>query len=70
MEKFTTELMGYEVVETMYGLDVYENGDYVCELMGKTLEDFTYDEVVNSEELEDVINEELEYQKFQNEINI
>lgn len=39
MQTYTTEL-GYEVIETIDGLDVNENGEFVCELYGKSLNDY------------------------------
>ena len=41
MGVYETEL-GYQVRETINGLDVTENGNFVCELSGKTLNDYRY----------------------------
>ena len=39
MSIYETEL-GYQVRETIDGLDVTESGEFVCELSGKTLNDY------------------------------
>jgi hypothetical protein len=57
--------LGYQVKETIDGLDVTENGEFVCELSGKSLDDFRYsvdDEYseVDDDKLEDAIKETIE----------
>ena len=42
MGTYETEL-GYIVRETLTGLDVTEDGEFVCELYGKTLDNYRYD---------------------------
>lgn len=62
MEHLTTN--NYFVVETMYGLDVYndqEQEEYLGELPGRTLGDFLdEDEQYDDEELEKTIEDELD----------
>ena len=65
MNTFVTDL-GYEVTETLMGLDVREDGKHVCVLDGETLADYTYDGVVNSDELDDAIKEMIEVEDFIN----
>ena len=68
--KHTTEFEGYEVVETTCGLDVYDGeGNFLCELGGKTLANFTYtdennEEFIDDVALEDAIDEELDIEDF------
>ena len=59
MEKYETEL-GYTVQETIEGLDVYENGEIVCVLHGKTLDDYRYDGEIDDDHLESAIKEEID----------
>lgn len=63
MKEHTTEL-GYYVKETIDGLDVYDNGTFVCSLDNKTLAHYTYDGVVDDDKLEDDIEEEIEVIDF------
>ena len=56
--------LGYVVKETTYGLNIYENGDFVCELAGARMADFTYNGKVNDNKLENAIEEELECEEF------
>ena len=67
---YETEL-GYQVRETIDGLDVYEDGQLVCELSGKTLNDYRYivgddDDYseINDDKLEAAIKEEIEVMEF------
>lgn len=69
MGVYETEL-GYIVRETLAGLDVTEDGEFVCELSGKRLEDYRDEnEDIDDDKLEsditDTINAEdfLAYQK-------
>ena len=69
MGTYETEL-GYIVRETLGGLDVTEDGEFVCELSGKRLEDYRDEnEDIDDDKLEsditDTINAEdfLAYQK-------
>ena len=43
---------GYLVEETMDGLDVSLNGQFKCELSGKTLADYSYEDEDDEEEFE------------------
>lgn len=65
MSTFITDL-GYEVTETLGGLEVNDDGKYACTLDGKTLEDYTYDDVIDSEELDNDIMEMVETEDFIN----
>ena len=63
---YETEL-GYMVTETIDGLDVTENDEFVCELKGKSLNDYRFggDEdddysEINDDLLEADIREEME----------
>lgn len=65
METFITDL-GYEVTETLMGLEVCEDGKHVCVLDGETLSDYTYDDVIDSEELDNAIKDMIETEDFIN----
>jgi hypothetical protein len=54
----------YKVVETIYGLDVYEDDQFVCEIAGMCLDDFTYDGKVSEAELGQAIKEQIEVEEF------
>lgn len=54
----------YRVVETSHGLDVYEDDQFVCEITGMCLDDFTYDGKVSEAELGQTIKEEIEVEEF------
>ena len=54
----------YKVVETIRGLDVYDNDQPVCELTGMRLDDFTYDGKVSEAELGQAIKEQIEVEEF------
>ena len=56
MDIYETEL-GYQVRETISGLDVTENGEFVCELYGKTLNDYRSD---RDDEDSDIDDDKLE----------
>ena len=56
MGTYETEL-GYQVRETIDGLDVTENGEFVCELIGRTLNDYRTN---NDDEYSDIDDELLE----------
>ena len=67
---YETEL-GYQVRETLDGLDVTENGEFVCELEGKTLDNYRYcteedDEYseIDDDKLEADIKEQIEVDDF------
>ena len=53
---YETEL-GYQVRETISGLDVTEDGEFVCELYGKTLNDYRSD---RDDEDSDIDDDKLE----------
>ena len=66
METFITDL-GYEVTETLMGLEVRDDdGKHVCVLDGETLADYTYDGKIDSDELDNAINEMIETEDFIN----
>ena len=65
---YETEL-GYQVRETIDGLDVTEDGEFVCELTGKTLNDYRTDKDdedsdIDDDLLEADIKEEVEVETF------
>lgn len=61
----TTEWKGYEVIETIGGLDVYDDtGDFACQLNGMSLADYTYDGKISDAELEQAIDDEIETENF------
>ena len=65
---YETEL-GYQVRETINGLDVYEDGQIVCELSGKRLNDYRVevgdeDTDIDDDKLEAAIKEQIEVQDF------
>jgi hypothetical protein len=65
---YETEL-GYQVKETRSGLDVTENGEFVCELYGKTLNDYRSDRDddfsdIDDDKLETDIKETIETAEF------
>ena len=49
---YETEL-GYKVTEFNGGLDVTENGEFVCELIGKTLNDYRTDKDDEDSDIDD-----------------
>ena len=68
MGVYETEL-GYIVTETIVGLDVTENGEFVCELYGKTLNDYRVnkddeDSDIDDDKLEADIKETVETAEF------
>ena len=70
MGVYETEL-GYVVTETIDGLDVTENNEFVCELKGKSLNDYRFgsDEdddysEINDDLLEADIKEQVEVEVF------
>lgn len=67
MSTYETEL-GYVVEETLRGLEVYEDGELVCELSGKTLENYREDDGldIDDDKLEADIKEELDVEDFLN----
>ncbi len=60
---YETEL-GYKVTEFNGGLDVTEDGEFVCELYGKTLDDYRVDEDIDDDKLEADIEEQVEVEVF------
>ena len=65
---YETEL-GYQVRETIEGLDVYEDGQIVCNLYGKTLNDYRVevgdeDTDIDDDKLEAAIKEQIEVMEF------
>jgi len=63
MGVYETEL-GYIVRETLTGLDVTEDGEFVCELYGKTLDNYRYDGDIDDDKLESDIKETVEVADF------
>lgn len=57
---------GYEVMETIGGLYVTENSEYVCEIPSKTISDFTYNDKVDDNKLESEIESMKEVEEFIN----
>ena len=73
MRTYETSL-GYVVIETLNGLDVTENGEFVCELAGRSLADYSFDEdmsddVIDEDMLDDDITEQIEVDAFLTENN-
>lgn len=68
MGTYETE-SGYIVTETLSGLDVNEDGEFVCELSGKTLENYRVEdsEDIDEDKLEADIQEELSVEDFLND---
>jgi hypothetical protein len=66
MKKYEMTSDFYTVVETSHGLDVYEGEDdqFVCEITGMRLDNFTYDGKVSEAELGQAIREEIEVEDF------
>ena len=64
-DSYITE-SGYEVTETIGGLYVTENSEYVCEIPSKTISDFTYNDVVDDNKLESEIENMKEVEAFIN----
>ncbi len=65
---YETEL-GYQVRETIDGLDVTEDGEFVCELTGKTLNHYRTDKAdedsdIDDDLLEADIKEQVEVDEF------
>jgi hypothetical protein len=57
---------GYEVVDTLSGMDVYdEHGDYVCNLLGVHVSEFMDEEEnIDDSRLDSMIDNELEVEAF------
>ncbi len=68
MRTYETSL-GYVVIETINGLYVEENGEFVCELAGRSLADYSFDGVVDEDMLDDDITEQIEVDVFLTENN-
>ena len=60
---YETEL-GYQVRETTSSLYVTEDGEFVCELYGKTLDDYRFDGDIDDDLLEADIKEQVEVEEF------
>ena len=57
--------LGYEVRETLGGLEVSENGNVVCTLEGKTLDSYRDElDIIDDDLLEDDIKDEVEVEEF------
>ena len=61
--------LGYVVIETINGPDVTENGDFVCELAGRSLADYSFDDVIDEDMLENDIKEQIDVEEFLAENN-
>ncbi len=74
MGVYETEL-GYIVTETIDGLDVTENDEFVCELQGKSLNDYRFGgddddySEINDDLLESDIKEQIAVDDFLNSMN-
>ena len=75
MGVYETEL-GYIVTETIDGLDVTEDGEFVCELKGKSLNDYRFGgcedddySEINDDLLEADIKEQVEVEDFLDNMN-
>lgn len=74
MGVYETEL-GYIVTETIDGLDVTENDEFVCELQGKSLNDYRFSgddddySEINDDWLESDIKEQIAVDDFLNSMN-
>lgn len=55
---------GYTATERIGGIDIYEGDDFVCELNGVSLDNFT-----NESELDDAIEDELDTLRVMDKIN-
>lgn len=51
---------GYLAIERIGGIDVYCGDCYVCELSGKSFRDFSIDELVDVDSLDEAIQDELD----------
>jgi len=51
---------GYLAIERIDGIDVYCDDCYVCELSGKSFRDFSIDELVDVDSLDEAIQDELD----------
>jgi hypothetical protein len=74
MGTYETEL-GYVVTETIDGLYVTENDEFVCELQGKSLNDYRFSSddddysEINDDLLESDIKEQIEVDDFLDNMN-
>ena len=64
MKRYEMTTDFYTIVETSHGLDVYEDDQFVCEITGMSLDNFTYDGKVSEAELGQAIKEEIEVEEF------
>ncbi len=55
---------GYLVIECIGGLDVYMDDCFVCELHGKSFADFSYNESIDCNKLDDAIDDELDTERI------
>lgn len=64
MNIYETE-SGYEVTETLSGLEVYDCGKHVCDIDCKTFNDYLdEDDIIDDERLEADIKEAIDVQDF------
>jgi hypothetical protein len=63
---YISDDFGFEVKETLSGLDVYdiETSELICSLDGYTLDNFTYDGVVDDSKIYDAVREEEDWQEY------
>ena len=53
---YITQWSDYKVTQTTEGLDVRVKGRFVCELKGRTFDDYTYNGEIDDIKLEDDID--------------
>ena len=65
---YISDNFGFEVKETLSGLDVYdrETDELICSLDGYTLDNFTYDGVVDDSKIYDAVREEENWEEYIN----
>ena len=63
---YYSDNFGFEVKETLSGLDVYdrETDELICSLDGYTLDNFTYDGVVDDSKIYDAVREEENWNEY------
>jgi hypothetical protein len=57
---------GYLAIERIGGIDVYMDDCLVCELTAKTMSNFSYDEKIDTNKLEEAIEDELDTERVLN----
>ena len=59
---------GYLAIERIGGIDVYMGDCIVCELCCKTLDNFSYDGKINTDKLEEAIEDEIDTDRVLNNL--